>query len=346
MSTGSSHSAESDDFKLIHGIGPAIEKRLHAVNIRTYAQLAAQTPDDLVDILQGLAGISRIRIAQQDWMGNARQLAGHPAEKQSISNPDKKNKKMVEVAADEDGASSGEKPDIGFLDSPYQKHYSNFTVELWLDKTNQVHRTRVLHVQDRNETAWPGWDGQKLLGFIMTRIGMPDISASQTRAAISHEPGQIPEIPGKPIPISLPGEISPVTKKLDAFTKSIHLQKVEIMMEDSATPSRILRSGDPLHIRLSLRLPQDLPRFSATQNACVEYSAEVFAECLNTGARSMIGNQQGSLLLSEGAGIDLYGQALSTGAYRLEAIVSLSQITKDRSHPQMAFLDGGVIQVD
>jgi Helix-hairpin-helix domain len=66
---------EFDDLKLINGIGPAVERRLHGVGIYTYAQLAALSPADIAAAVADLAGLSAERIIKQDWISQARKLA-------------------------------------------------------------------------------------------------------------------------------------------------------------------------------------------------------------------------------------------------------------------------------
>ncbi len=63
-----------DDFELIVGIGPVFEQRLYDAGIRTYAALAAATPDQLAQIIKAP------RPAQPDyasWIAQAQQLARH-----------------------------------------------------------------------------------------------------------------------------------------------------------------------------------------------------------------------------------------------------------------------------
>jgi hypothetical protein len=69
---------EIDDLKLINGIGPAVERRLHGVGIYTFAQLAALSPADIAAAVADLAGLSAERIIKQDWIGQARKLASEP----------------------------------------------------------------------------------------------------------------------------------------------------------------------------------------------------------------------------------------------------------------------------
>jgi predicted flap endonuclease-1-like 5' DNA nuclease len=69
----------TDDLKLINGIGPGVESRLHGVGIYTFAQLAALSPADIAASVSGLAGLTTERIIKQDWIGQARKLASESA---------------------------------------------------------------------------------------------------------------------------------------------------------------------------------------------------------------------------------------------------------------------------
>ena len=62
----------ADDLKRISGIGPKLEQVLNGMGIRTYAQIAAWTVDDLakVDDQLKLGG----RISRDDWVGQANGL--------------------------------------------------------------------------------------------------------------------------------------------------------------------------------------------------------------------------------------------------------------------------------
>lgn len=62
----------ADDLKRISGIGPKLEQVLNSMGIRTYAQIAAWTADDLakVDDQLKLGG----RISRDDWLGQANVL--------------------------------------------------------------------------------------------------------------------------------------------------------------------------------------------------------------------------------------------------------------------------------
>ena len=62
-----------DDLKKIKGIGPVLEKKLHALGVRSFRQIADFTSDDVerVDAVLNFKG----RILREDWIGQAQKLA-------------------------------------------------------------------------------------------------------------------------------------------------------------------------------------------------------------------------------------------------------------------------------
>lgn len=64
----------ADDLKLVRGIGPQNEGRLHALGIWHFAQIAGWTSDEVNWVGSYLAFPGRIE--REDWRGQARQLAG------------------------------------------------------------------------------------------------------------------------------------------------------------------------------------------------------------------------------------------------------------------------------
>src|SRR3974377_2437560 len=73
---GNSVSRRADDFSLIQGIGPAINARLHEAGIRTFAQLAACSPES---IAATVTVRSAKGIVKEDWIGQARKLSSKAA---------------------------------------------------------------------------------------------------------------------------------------------------------------------------------------------------------------------------------------------------------------------------
>ncbi len=78
-----------DDLRLIDGIGPAIERRLHHTGIYTFAQLAALSPADIAASIADIAGLTTERIVKQDWIGQARRLMAQMAQQDAEENSDR-----------------------------------------------------------------------------------------------------------------------------------------------------------------------------------------------------------------------------------------------------------------
>lgn len=65
---------EADDLKLIIGVGPFLEKKLHAIGIYTFRQIANFNQDDIEqvnDVIEFFPG----RIGREDWVGQSARLA-------------------------------------------------------------------------------------------------------------------------------------------------------------------------------------------------------------------------------------------------------------------------------
>ena len=60
-----------DDLTVIKGIGPAVQNKLRALGITTFAELAKADPDALLERLKGSQPLTRARV--RDWTEGARQ---------------------------------------------------------------------------------------------------------------------------------------------------------------------------------------------------------------------------------------------------------------------------------
>jgi predicted flap endonuclease-1-like 5' DNA nuclease len=72
-SFGTATEAEKDDLKMISGIGPFIERRLHAVDIYTFRQISKFTAKDIETINVAIVYFSG-RIERDEWVAQAREL--------------------------------------------------------------------------------------------------------------------------------------------------------------------------------------------------------------------------------------------------------------------------------
>jgi predicted flap endonuclease-1-like 5' DNA nuclease len=64
---------EADDLKVISGVGPFLEKKLHAVGIYTFRQIANFNKDDIDqvnDVIEFFPG----RIERENWVGQSAEL--------------------------------------------------------------------------------------------------------------------------------------------------------------------------------------------------------------------------------------------------------------------------------
>ena len=65
--------AAADDLKELSGVGPALEKKLHAAGITTFAQIAAWTEADIAEFDEKLS--FKGRIEREGWVDQAKALA-------------------------------------------------------------------------------------------------------------------------------------------------------------------------------------------------------------------------------------------------------------------------------
>lgn len=62
-----------DDLKLISGVGPALEAKLHALGITKYAQVASFSAEDIAKVDDSLS--FKGRVERDNWVGQAKALA-------------------------------------------------------------------------------------------------------------------------------------------------------------------------------------------------------------------------------------------------------------------------------
>jgi len=63
----------ADDLTRISGVGPVIVKKLHALDVTTFAQIAAWTPEDVAEMDEKLS--FKGRIDRDNWLEQAAELA-------------------------------------------------------------------------------------------------------------------------------------------------------------------------------------------------------------------------------------------------------------------------------
>ncbi len=66
--------AGNDDLKQLSGVGPALEKKLHAAGVTSFAQIAAWTEADIAEFDEKLS--FKGRIEREGWVAQAKELTG------------------------------------------------------------------------------------------------------------------------------------------------------------------------------------------------------------------------------------------------------------------------------
>jgi hypothetical protein len=161
----------TDDLKLIPGIGSGVEARLNAAGIHTFAQLAAQSPEALVDALKGMVGITPARIARQGWIEQAGKLA-----------------EAAEAELDTRSAVSS------------RQYYETFTVELLVAEDHTIRRTRVARVQDAVQDSWAGFHPDKLVAFFARSAGL-DLPQPSSVFELQPEKSDVKQAAGEIVPV-------------------------------------------------------------------------------------------------------------------------------------------------
>lgn len=304
-----------DDLKLIHGIGPSIENRLNQAGINTYEQLAATSFEELASLFKDLTGLSADRIIKKDWIGQATALA---AQKNVMSEDLPATEQSNEIHRG-------------------RQHYAIFTVELLLDENNTIRRTRAMHVQSQKEQVWPGWDEIHLTDFFKEsahlRIDVP--TSFTTPAALQAQPtNEVKEAHE---------QSHPVSSMRNEATGKFAVRKLEMQSLSENIPYNIAYTQQPFQVRLTL----DLQEIEIPDGTSFDYMANIYAKNLETGDHRLIGTGEGRFLSTSRVEIEVPGQPMPQGAYRLESIVRISPHSERNtaSYGIMAMLEGSPLRV-
>lgn len=330
----------ADDFKIINGIGPAVEARLHRVGIYTFAQLANLTPADIAASVSDLSGLTAERIIKQDWLGQARQLSREstPMESQkdteNVIEPDQHSRFAVKLEEDiqtpmepqQHAQLEVEPQEDAKAQNGLQPH-ATFTVELLLNEDNEVLSTELVHVQSGEKESLVGWQASQLIDFLVQRAGLKLLPVETS-----------PPIPEVTSPAPLPAAPTGALNVL-------HLRELETVSVATNDQCGILPSDQPFDVRLTL----DFTDVKVPGNSALNYKANIYARRLGDRRRQTVGETQGtiSVIPEDKAIINVEGTALQQGIYRLEAAVKLTMTAMDTPlQPElMAHMKGGLLQI-
>ncbi len=315
----------ADNFKRIRGIGRAIESRLHEAGILTFDRLASLSPESIVELIGDVAEVTVERIIEQDWIGQARELAL----KREAEKPD------------EEEAAAGEKHPLE------GESLTSFVVELLLDEERQVKRTKVMQVATGHEEVWAGWRERRLVDFFVEHAALRRPSVAPVRTAEMKTQAAVPPVAAVvSAPRSEARAVAAAASSLSATAVAMaqpRLRKLEVIPMSTSYPSYILRDGQPFDVRLTL----DLSEMRLLKEAVFDYTATVYAKSPGGQPQQLVGEASGTLTAVESSMIEVRSEGLPQGIYRLQAVVHLSLSTA-KTEPPASFLtclEGDLLQV-
>jgi len=292
----SSTAQSGDDFQKIARIGRTRAERLRNAGILTYDDLARHSPEEIAAV----TGISAELIAREDWIGQARKLAGSPPE----------------------------------ASVPRQRRLT-FHLEFLVESDNGVRHTKVSHHQTNTSDDWPGWDEEKLLTFLRARLPLTAASAptdapgpepvqSQTPDQARQTPDQ--ETPDQETPdqasasvpagpASRPSPSAPAPERPPSWSLSI--EELAPVHGDQRSYTR--GPSEPNSVRLTMRINPAV----TLSNDTFDYSVTIAARTFGGRDRSLLGSANGTIRVSDATSVGVTGPALPVGQYRLVATVEI-----------------------
>jgi hypothetical protein len=301
----------SDDLRSIRGIGRETARRLQEAGVRTFADLAGRSPGEIA----GKARVQVSRVEREDWIAQARALAEHPQAAAAQPEP-----------ADED-----------------TEHRESFVLRLALDDDNRVIRTLVTHVSSEREEPWAGWDTGRLLEFLSRHVDLRS-AADVATAAPAAEPEPEPTAEPEPEPAAVTEPEPEAVAELEpeaAAAGELVLREVEVVSLASGEPRRLLGETEPFALRLLL----DAPERGAPGREPLGFTAAVFAKPFDGGRWRSAGERSGTLAGAGTAVVEVPGQGLPRGLYRLEVTLRLHDPAA-RKPRRLLSAEGGVLEVD
>ena len=356
----------TESLQMIDGIGHAIAQRLYNAGILTFAHLAVLSPDEVIAKIGSQAGLSAHRIAEENWIGQARVLAA-----QSSRRARKEEKPQIEPPSEEFVGEIVSETSAKLSEMMPHQRSAIFTVQLELRPDGSVRRTMVKHARtesgEEEPEQWLGWDAARLVSFIEQRTQLrqaPEvvpIMLDDTPLVVTQSlpPIQV-EVESEysfkvqvelPIGVPIPAEgddpvlLNP-TPILPAQTEEnlkgvIRMSGLEIGVVGKEEAQNVLRSGKQLRLQIML----DLSNVIAPPDVLISYKAAVYAKQLDGPRRITLAEATGNIKMAESAQIELIGQELSSGIYRLTAITTLNTPNSLERSQLMAFLESGLVEV-
>lgn len=282
--SGKGERSTGDNFKAINGVSGIVESCLRRAGILTYAQFASLSPDDIITIVGNASPLSPEKIAKQNWIGQARELALRE------SSPETPQEAPAESSEDAE-LSSGEQRD------------EKFVVELLLNHDGDVKHTRAKHMRTGEMEEWDGWREERLINFFERQAGIRETEVSETEVSET-------EVSGAEVSRA---EVSGNAES-DEYLKP---HKLVVWNSASNTSSNLARHDQPFDVRLIL----DLASLAASGHEPLVYDGVLNARGIGGQETRISKRISGQIERPGDASIAIKGLCLEPGSYLLSASV-------------------------
>lgn len=217
-----------------------------------------------------------------------------------------------------------------------QQRYATFNLELLLNDDDTVRRMHMVHVQSGEELSPSAdWNEGQLVNFVIQKAGLRiPVPAQQAQLAVPQQPIELRPIPAQETAITQSHlAASPV--------EAPHITSITVLDAIGNAPVQRLGLDQPCSVRLILDFAKADPILDL-----YGYEATVSALMLGSGDHTPVGGSSGTIAPSDAATIDLDGQKLPPGMYRLEALITFWPANPEHRSPIMrVFSEGGLLQI-
>lgn len=318
----------ADDLELINGIGPVNARRLYAIGVTTFAQLAALQPEELVRRLNGQTGLTVTRIIKDDWIGQAARLA---AARPAVE--------VVEASAGMIAGPVASSP----AEAPQQLHPS-FRLSFVLNPDQSVERTLFTYTLPEGvekQVSWTGWDADQLLKQIIRRSKLRLADVERASSLLSSTPEASAPMPVDAVPV----QISPRERAEAALaaaaapTLGPRLRSSALVAPPGDERRRLVSELGSYRVALELELGDTLMEGERP----VQYLLTIYARPMGSLARQQLGSASGSIGSEGVIQIVTAARRLRPGLFRLEVDLQVSAASDAPPGPTSANLRGDLV---
>ena len=217
------------------------------------------------------------------------------------------------------------------IESPYHQRYATFALELLLNDDNMVRRTKVTHVQSGESQTWAKWVASDVTAFIESKERLhPNALVALEQNEKSQQKSDGPEVT----------TVSPPQTFLNKNMS--HLSLLGVLRTGNSEYNNQLPSEQPYTFQLAL----DVSEEGLSRSTLLTYEVFVRAKQLGSGNKAKVGAASGTMCAGKHKVIDVIGEQLTPGIYRLDVGVTLlSTNTHGKASELSLWQEGGLLSI-